>query len=38
MHYRHRQQGEMPVISLMLFRMHEVGITVADHLCYVKRR
>jgi len=27
MHYRHSQQGEMPVISRMLFRRHEVGIT-----------
>jgi len=30
-HYRHPQQGEVPVISWMLFRRHEVGIREWGH-------
>jgi len=30
-HYRHPQRGEMPVISWMLFRRHEVGIRGCGH-------
>jgi len=34
-HYRHPQQGEMPVISWMLFRRHEVGVRGWDNYCHV---